>query len=311
MKELIKCRSLYAVKGSQWLENTLMPEGVSQLTLFNDDVLALQINDLQRLLQNLNHEINLCLFNHSSHYHWTLYAEYSILKQLQIQINRENFDFLLWPEKTVQAPKLMLFDMDSTFIEIEVIDELARYHQVADKVSALTESAMRGELDFAQSLISRVSCLQGLSVVAIEEIAVKLPLSAGVTKLVTAGKTNHCVTAIVSGGFSPFVEKLKQSLDLYQVKANHLEIIAGELSGKVIEPIVDAKAKAVFLQQLCQQLNILPEQVLAIGDGANDLLMMQAAGFNLAYKAKPKVQQQARGRINATTLDRLVDIFGW
>ena len=170
---------------------------------------------------------------------------------------------------------------------------------------------MRGELDFAQSLLTRVDCLKGLAESAIAEIANDLPLSKGVVELVNAAKNNLCQTAIVSGGFTPFVEILKGKLNLFKVRANRLEICSGRLTGKLLGEIVDAKAKAIFLQELCDELYISPSQVIAIGDGANDLLMMQAAGFNLAYYAKPKVQEQANGRMNQTTLNQLIALFDW
>jgi len=297
------------------LSNNELADNKSKLCLFSEIELNQQQIDFEQLVFSFDRELTFCLENGQTNFHWSIYADYSVLIELKQVLNHsellDKFDYLMWPEMMISTPKLMLFDMDSTFIQIEVIDELAKCHQVGERVSLVTESAMRGELDFAQSLISRVACLKGLSESAIESIANNLPLSIGVTQLVDAGKTNQCFTAIVSGGFTPFVEKLKKELQLFEVKANHLELKNAKLTGQVIGEIVDAEAKAVFLRELCEQLDISVEQVIAIGDGANDLLMMQAAGFNLAYYAKPKVQQQANGRMNQSHLNRLIDLFGW
>lgn len=284
---------------------------VSKLNVFAESELSIQISCFLQLIETSSEKIIFKLEQTDNEIFWTLYAKYSVLKKLQAEIIKTDFDYLLWPEASLKSPKLMLFDMDSTFIQIEVIDELAKRHGVGEKVSLITESAMRGELDFAQSLVTRVSCLKGLKESSINEIANALPLSPGVIELVNAAKSNQCETAIVSGGFTPFVETLKTKFNLFKVKANHLEVKAGKLTGSLKGDIVDAKTKALFLRQLCNDLNILPSQVIAIGDGANDLLMMQAAGFNLAYYAKPKVQQQANGRMNHTKLNQLIGLFGW
>ncbi|TQV73042.1 phosphoserine phosphatase SerB [Aliikangiella marina] len=244
---------------------------------------------------------------------WDLYlAREHLEPMIQQELIRSDFDYLIWPENNLQMPpSLLLFDMDSTFIEIEVIDELARQHKVGEKVAAVTEAAMRGELDFAESLISRVACLSGLGVEAIEQIASRLPVSKGVPELVEKAHTNHSKIAIVSGGFKPFVEKLKHDMGLYRVHANQLEVNNDQLTGRVSGDIVDAQAKAVFLEELCQALEITLGQSMAIGDGANDLKMMEKAGFNLAYRAKPKVQATANGRINNTHLGWLAAVFDW
>ena len=304
-------QQLYSVKNATWSPVDVLPSEVTKLSLFNNEDFISQKNAIKQLLSIIDSEVFTRLDAYNENLHWTIYADYSVLKKIQVDLNITQFDYLLWPEGQVEPPKLMLFDMDSTFIQIEVIDELAKHHNVGEAVSKVTEAAMRGELDFAQSLITRVACLKGLRSDTIEKIASQLPLSKGVTKLVAAGKNNACNTAIVSGGFTPFVDKLKNDLNLYRVKANHLEIKDDKLTGVVLGDIVDAKAKADFLESLCESLEITPNQVIAIGDGANDLLMMKAAGFNLAYQAKPKVQQQANGRINFSTLARLINVFQW
>jgi len=244
--------------------------------------------------------------------YWELFADRTELDiWLSQNVTNSEFDFLLWPHEHFQAPKLVVFDMDSTFIQIEVIDELARQHGVGDSVAKVTEAAMRGEIDFSKSLISRVACLQGLAYSTIDRIANNLPLSLGVDSLVEQSKKNDVKIAIVSGGFTPFVQHLKDTMGLFKVKANDLEIVDGKLTGKVLGSIVDAQAKADFVNWLKHELKISNNEILTIGDGANDLLMMKESGFNLAYRAKPAVQEQASGRMNVTQLDHLLCLFKW
>ncbi len=225
-------------------------------------------------------------------------------------IQPSEWDFLLWP-RSQQKPQLLVFDMDSTFIEIEVIDELAHRHGVGDSVAKVTEAAMRGELDFSESLVSRVACLKGLSESVIDSICQQLPLSQGVDKLVSQCRQANVNVAIVSGGFSPFVNYLKDKMGLFKVKANHLQVRDNLLTGQLDGEIVDAQAKAVFVNSLAQELNLSLDQVMTIGDGANDLEMMKVSGFSLAYRAKPAVQQQAAGRMNESYLNHLAEVFEW
>lgn len=243
---------------------------------------------------------------------WEILADKAILQNWAVdKIEGSGCDFLHWPDGHFTAPKLLVFDMDSTFIQIEVIDELARQHGVGESVSRVTEAAMRGELDFAQSLISRVACLQGLAASTIDKVADNLPLSPGVDRLVEQSKLSEVKIAIVSGGFTPFVERLKKSMGLYLVRANNLEIADEQLTGKVLGQIVDAQVKADFVNELKVKLSINKNDILTIGDGANDLLMMNESGFSLAYRAKSAVQAKAKGRMNFTTLDDLLCVFGW
>jgi len=243
---------------------------------------------------------------------WEVFAISSELEKWLVDcVDASPFDFLRWPEKHLRPPQLLVFDMDSTFIQIEVIDELARQHGVGEKVSIVTEAAMRGELDFSESLISRVACLEGLAESTINSIADNLPLSSGVAQLVEQSHIRGVKVAIVSGGFTPFVQRLKNSMELFEVRANNLEIKNEKLTGKVLGQIVDAQIKADFVNQLKQKLDITKDDILTIGDGANDLLMMNESGFSLAYRAKPKVQAKAKGRMNIATLDDLCCVFDW
>ncbi|MGX5174832.1 phosphoserine phosphatase SerB [Aliikangiella sp. IMCC44653] len=232
--------------------------------------------------------------------------------ELDLQaLTKLGLDYIVWPNASIGAPQLIVFDMDSTFIEIEVIDELAKRHGVGEQVAKVTELAMQGELDFTESLISRVKCLQGLPISEIQAVAEQLPLSQGITQLVKLAKQNQCYIAIVSGGFMPFVTYLKSQLGLLRVNANQLKATDGTLTGELEGPIIDAQAKADFVDRLAREVNIPLERVMAIGDGANDLLMMNKAGLNIAYRAKPAVQKAAAGQMNVTDFAQLAEVFGW
>ncbi len=298
---------------SQEIQSLINSEKLSKLSLFGVAELDLQSKLISDWLSSIEVESVLAfrLLNKSQGIVWEVLAEYRVLNELTDKLPLEAFDYLLWPEQRFTPPELMVFDMDSTFIQIEVIDELAHYHQVGEQVSSVTEAAMRGELDFSESLVSRVACLKGLAGSSIDDLAKKLPLSPGITELVESAKKHSCKIAIVSGGFMPFVEHLRQTMQLFKVNANQLEILDGELTGRVLGNIVDAQAKADFINQLCKELVISPSSVMAVGDGANDLKMMQVTGFNLAYYAKPKVRQAAKGKIDITQFDWLLSVFDW
>ncbi|MCF6194126.1 MAG: phosphoserine phosphatase SerB [Kangiellaceae bacterium] len=227
------------------------------------------------------------------------------------KVKPSKFDYLLWPENWQLPPKLLIFDMDSTFIQIEVIDELAKRHGVGSSVAEVTDAAMRGELDFSESLISRVACLEGLLETTIADICCDLPLSIGVERLVESTHQQGVKVVIVSGGFMPFVENIKKNMDPYQVKANDLQVVSGRLTGELAGAIVDAKAKADYVVELAEKLDLKMSEIITIGDGANDLQMMEKSGFSLAYRAKPAVQAKASGRMNTTNLNHLIDVFNW
>ncbi len=291
-------------------------EGLSKLSLFglkpNESHTGLEPQKFVSLLSAIDDLVYFRKKETDKLICWDVFADKAILQSWTAdKIDGSGWDFLHWPGEHFTAPKLLVFDMDSTFIQIEVIDELARQHGVGDSVSQVTEAAMRGELDFAQSLISRVACLQGLAGSSIEEVASNLPLSPGVDRLVEQSKQSQIKIAIVSGGFTPFVERLKDNMGLYQVRANYLEIVDEQLTGKVLGQIVDAQVKADFVNELRVKLNIDKNDILTIGDGANDLLMMNESGFSLAYRAKPAVQAKAKGQMNFTTLDDLLYVFDW
>ncbi|MBS5193673.1 MAG: phosphoserine phosphatase [Morganella morganii] len=202
----------------------------------------------------------------------------------------------------LRSPGLLLMDMDSTAIQIECIDEIARLAGVGDEVAEVTERAMQGELDFSESLKARVGLLAGADAAILQQVLDTLPLMPGLTSLVRKLQAMDWHVAIASGGFTFYANHLKDSLRLIAVYANQLEIKDGKLTGKVKGPVVDAKYKAQALVKLAEFLNIPIEQTVAIGDGANDLKMLKKAGLGIAFHAKPKVYARAKVAIRHADL---------
>lgn len=207
--------------------------------------------------------------------------------------------------------RLICFDMDSTLIQTEVIDELARRAGVGEQVSAITASAMRGEIDFRQSFLKRISLLKGLDESVMKEIAENLPITEGAERLFKTLKRYGYRTAILSGGFTYFGNYLKNKLDIDYVFANELEIVNGKLTGNNVGDIVDGARKAEILKLLAFKEDIHLEQVIAVGDGANDLPMLQLAGLGIAFHAKPKVKESAMHSISAGGLDSILYFLGF
>lgn len=209
-----------------------------------------------------------------------------------------------------QDIKLVISDMDSTLISIECVDEIADYINVKPEVSAITEAAMRGELNFEESLTKRVNLLTGLDTSALQKVFDdRLTLNPGAEAWINGLKDSNVKFALVSGGFTFFTERLQKQLGLDFTRANVLGETDNKLTGKVIGGIIGAQAKADFLYELCAKLNIKPAQVIAVGDGANDLLMMKEAGLSIAYYAKPTVQEQAGSALNYSGLDSILDFI--
>ena len=206
----------------------------------------------------------------------------------------------------LHEPGLLVMDMDSTTIEIECIDEIAKLAGVGEQVSMVTERAMSGELDFTESLYERVATLENSPEKILTDVARNIPLMPGLENLIKTLKKHNWRIAIASGGFTYFADHLKDQLNLDDAFANTLEIVDGMLTGKVLGEVVDAKAKADSLVLLTKKYQISPLQTVAMGDGANDLLMMAAASFGVAFHAKPIVLAEADSSINQQGLDCLL-----
>lgn len=213
---------------------------------------------------------------------------------------------LLTHVPTLSEPGLLVMDMDSTTIEIECIDEIAKLAGVGEQVSIVTERAMLGELDFAESLHERVATLKNSPETILASVAKDIPLMAGLESLIIELKKHNWRIAIASGGFTYFADYLKEQLKLDDALANTLEIVEGVLTGRVLGEVVDAQAKADSLAVLTEKYQINPQQTVAMGDGANDLLMMDAASFGVAFHAKPIVLAEADSSINHQGLDCLL-----
>ncbi|MCE8034332.1 MAG: phosphoserine phosphatase SerB [Halomonas sp.] len=207
--------------------------------------------------------------------------------------------------------RLVCFDMDSTLIQAEVIDELARRHGVYEDVAAVTERAMRGELDFQQSFRERMAKLKGLDESVLAEIAEELPLMDGVERLMKHLKRLGYRTAILSGGFTYFARHLQEKLGFDEIHANELVIENGKVTGEVREPILDASRKAELLHEIAAREGLAMEQTIAVGDGANDLKMLAAAGLGIAFRAKPLVRSQARQSISTLGIDAVLYLMGY
>ncbi len=209
-----------------------------------------------------------------------------------------------------RSRRLICFDMDSTLIETEVIDELAERAGVGEQVRAITASAMRGEIDFTESFTRRVALLKGLDVSVMEDIAVHLPFTEGLERMMTIVKRVGYKTAILSGGFTYFGNFLKRRFGFDYVYANDLEIVDGKLTGRYQGEIVDGRRKAELLRLLCQFENINIAQSIAVGDGANDLPMLNLAGLGIAFHAKPKVKATAGQSLSTIGLDGILYFLG-
>lgn len=223
----------------------------------------------------------------------------------------EQLDWAVVPAgRTLNDFKLVVFDMDSTLINIECIDELADFAGRKAEVSAITEAAMRGEMDYRASLQKRVGVLAGLNARVLARVfSERLLLNPGARELLDALQNANIHTALLSGGFTYFTERLRIELGLDFATSNELEIVGGKLTGRVVGDIVDAQAKADTLRALTQEFGLTQDQVMAVGDGANDLLMMAAAGTSVAYHAKPATQAKAVHAINYGGLDSILNLY--
>ena len=225
--------------------------------------------------------------------------------------NERNLDIAFQKDTAFRRNRrLVAFDMDSTLIESEVIDELAREAGVGEQVSEITEKAMRGELDFNESFRRRVALLEGLDKAALERVRSRLKLTEGAEKLIATLKALGYRTAILSGGFTWFGRYLQERLGIDHVHANELEIENGKVTGRVAGQIVNGQRKAELLREIARKEGISLEQVIAVGDGANDLPMLGIAGLGIAFRAKPMVKENAKQAISTLGLDGILYLIG-
>ena len=237
-------------------------------------------------------------------------AGFSLSEQAAAALAAQQIDYAVLPDRNFADLGLIVSDMDSTLITIECIDEIAAGVGLKDKVAEITERSMRGEMDFAQSLTERVALLEGLDEGVLQSVYDNvLKLSPGAEYLITECKRHDVKFLLVSGGFTFFTDRLQQQLGIDYAYANVLEIVDGKLTGKLKGRMIDAQAKADLLRQHREALGLTPEQVLAVGDGANDIPMLQAAGIGVAYHAKPKTEQHADVAVRFNGLEALRGLF--
>lgn len=273
-----------------------MPETILHTASLDSDTRAL-------LLASVPGE----LINRGDHY--VLHHRQPLAREQLEHFRRQwRFDINSLPEGFAAARSaLLVTDMDSTLIAIECVDEIADFLDIKDQVAAITESAMRGDIDFNTSLRQRVKLLQGLDSEVLEKVyQQRLTLNPGAEQLITGLQQRGIKCALVSGGFRFFTDRLQQRLKLDFTLSNTLELENGRLTGRVLGDIVNGEVKAGFLQKLAGELGIDLAQTIAMGDGANDLPMMKLAGLGVAYRAKPKVQQQADVILNYAGLDAVL-----
>lgn len=283
------------------------------IVLASTDSIQAKIETVKQYLNNKNIVVNTVevfsnkfaelLIKLSNQQAWILF------KELLILATQEEFDVAVLPENS-RRKKLLVCDMDSTIVTSETLDDIAAHAGIGEQVSQITARAMRGELDFQQALDERVSLLKGLPESIFEEIIEKIELNPGAEILLRQSKKNNIRTVLVSGGFEQIVKVIAEKLAFDRYVCNDMQIENGKLTGKVIKPIVDASTKLNVLIEECQSLEIKPEEACSIGDGANDLPMLQAAGLGIGFQSKPLLKSLIPYQINSSGLDFILLMMG-
>lgn len=233
-----------------------------------------------------------------------------VKSQIDIAAWAAKLDYAFIERRPLSDFKLVAMDMDSTLITIECIDEIADMQGLKPQVAEITEAAMRGELEFKESLTRRVALLKGLDASALQRVYdERLQLSPGAETMLAAMQAAGMKSLLVSGGFTYFTDRMQQRLKLDYTHSNQLEIVDGKLTGKVIGGIVDGEEKKATVERVCREMGISPKQSIVMGDGANDLKMMSIAGLSVAFRAKPVVRAQADIALNFVGLDGVLNLF--
>lgn len=297
------------------------------ITLMSDVFSVEQIFQLIQLLGD--NDVSICAIENLSGVHpanedqqsTSLHVEFHVsctqTSMEQVRRSLHNFSNDHLADVTIQAARnnnlparLVVFDMDSTLIDAEVIDELALEAGVGQEVAAITESAMRGEIDFQKSFSARVALLEGLSAQVLQSVADRLQFNPGAETLINRLKRLGFKTAIISGGFGFFAQHLKSLLGIDYIFANQLDIADGVVTGKVVGDVIDGVRKAQILREIAAKEGLDLQQVVAVGDGANDLPMLEIAGLGIAYKAKPVVRARAKQSLSHNSLVAVLYILG-
>lgn len=239
----------------------------------------------------------------------TTQGAWKIFQKLLVLVSNVDADVFVLPIAG-RKKRLLICDMDSTIVQTETLDDIAASIGIGEQVCEITARAMRGELDFRKALDERVSLLKGVSEKLFDEIAQEVQINLGAEELINYAKKQGLRTVLVSGGFEPIVKVVAANLGFDHYVCNKAEITGGKLTGKVVEPIVDAGTKLKVLEEEIKQLAILPEQACTVGDGANDLPMLQAAGIGVAYKGKPLVRAGTPYQVNTSSLTSLLLMMG-